>query len=256
VLTEPLPNPQSKRARSLLEQDRAWCAYALADLEPPFVERTSWFVGTDAVVMVYRGLTPPLLFAHGEPDEVDQLLSQVPPGTYQYGLQATHRARLTDRLVPARETHMWRMVLRREDFPKKRARGAEGLAADDLLSLLALFGEHADRPDSFDAGQLESGVFFGIHRNGKLVSVAGTHVIGRAARAAAVGNVFTHPDHRRRGYGKLASAAVVETLLGQGLETIVLNVAMANAAALGLYRDLGFWPFCGYYEGLGELLAD
>jgi ribosomal protein S18 acetylase RimI-like enzyme len=250
------PNRESNRARSLLEQDRVWCAYALADLEPPFAGRTTWRTSERAVVMTYRGLTPPLLFAHGEPQEVDLLLCQVPPGTYQYGLLATHRARLGDRLRPARETHMWRMALRPEDFPAGRSRGAQPLEAADLPSLLALFAAHVDRPDSFDAGQLENGAFFGIHRDGSLVSAAGTHVIGRVARTAAVGNVFTHPDHRRRGYGRRVSAAVVESLLAQGIDTIVLNVAMANDSALGLYRGLGFWPFCGYYEGVGELRAE
>ena len=130
------------------------------------------------------------------------------------------------------------------------------MKASDLSLLLALFDEHPDRPDAFDAGQLENGVFFGIRRNGGLVAAAGTHVIGRAAGVAAVGNVFTHPDHRRRGYGRRVSAAVVEALLGQGVDTIVLNVAMANDSALGLYRGLGFWPFCGYHEGVGDLTAE
>jgi len=256
VPTESSLDRERSRARSLLEQDRVWCAYALADLEPPFVERTGWHVGDQGLVMVYRGLTPPWLFAHGEPEEVDRLLRDIPTGTYQFSLLATHRSRLGGRLRAPGETHMWRMVLRLVDYPSGRSQGAEVLKASDLPSLLALFGEHPDRPDAFDAGQLENGVFFGIRRNGELVSVAGTHVIGRAAGVAAVGNVFTHPDHRRRGYAGRVSAAVVDALLGQGLETIVLNVAMANDSALGLYRGLGFWPFCGYHEGVGEMTAE
>ncbi len=38
--------------------------------------------------MVYRGLTPPWLFAHGEPEEVDRLLRDIPTGTYQFSLLA------------------------------------------------------------------------------------------------------------------------------------------------------------------------
>jgi len=53
----------------------------------------------------------------------------------------------------------------------------------------------------------------------------------------------------------MASAAVVHELTERGIETIVLNVAMDNTAALHCYRDLGFMPFCGYYEGIGELRA-
>lgn len=244
------------RARSLLEQDRVWGAYSLADLEPPFSTKTSWQVGDRALVMIYAGLEPPLLFAHGEPQEVAELLAKVPPGDYQYGLLATHRAGLGSRLHPTRETQMWRMVLRPDGFPHDRAHGAEPLGTGDLPALLHLFDKHADRPDSFGAAQLPGGAFFGIREDGELVAAAGTHVIGTKAGVAAVGNVFTHPAHRRRGFGGRVSRAVVEELLRREIPTIVLNVAMDNAAALGLYRGLGFMPFCGYYEGVGELAAE
>jgi len=50
------------------------------------------------------------------------------------------------------------------------------------------------------------------------------------------------------------TAAVVQSLLQRpGLRTIVLNVARENAAALRCYQRLGFWPFCGYHEGVGRL---
>jgi ribosomal protein S18 acetylase RimI-like enzyme len=245
-----------EKAKALLEEDRAWCAYALADMEPPFVDRTEWLVGQRAAAMVYRGLTPPWLFAHGDPDEVDDLLRALPAGAYQYGLLATHRSRLGARLVSEREAHMWRMVLRPEDFQGGRAVGAQALERGDLPDLVALFGGHPDRPDSFDPGQLETGAFFGIRQDGELVAVAGTHVIGRRARVAAIGNVFTHPEYRRRGFAARASASVIEALLREEIETIVLNVAMANGPALALYRGLGFMPFCGYYEGVGELKVE
>jgi ribosomal protein S18 acetylase RimI-like enzyme len=249
------PDDEALRARRLLTQDRVWCAYALADSEPPYSARTRWHLGSASVVLVYRGLAPPWLFAHGDPEEVDRLMQEIPSGQYQYGLLATHRARLANRMRPARETNMWRMVLRPEAFPAGRSEGAELLGPGDLPGLRALFGDHPDRPDSFDPRQLEDGAFFGIRRAGELVSAAGTHVVGPSTRVAGVGNVFTHPAHRRRGYAASVSAAVVEALLGRSITTIVLNVPMVNEAALALYRGLGFWPFCGYYEGVGELSA-
>ena len=241
------------RIRSLLEQDRVWCAYALADLEPPFVERTSWFVDERAVVMTYDGLTPPWLFAHGDPDEVEGLFADIPAGAFQYALLATHRARLADRLRPTRQVHMWRMVLRPDALPAGRAGGAVALGPADLPQLEDLFGDHPDRPDSFEASQLESGEFYGVREEGELVAVAGTHVVGSGVSAAGIGNVFTRPDRRRRGHARCASAAVVEALLRREIATIVLNVAMDNEPALAVYRGLGFAPFCGYYEGVGEL---
>lgn len=241
------------RARALLDQDRVWCAYALADLVPPLSAQTTWFVGERALVMVYRGLTPPLIFAHGEPNEVDRLSEAIPDGTYQYGLLATHRARLSPRLRSAREVHMWRMAFRPEDFPAGLAEGTVRLTPGDHAELVNLFADHPDRPDSFDRRQLEGGVFYGVREGGRLIAAAGTHVVSHEAGVAAVGNVFTHPAARRRGHGRRASAAVVDELVRRRIPTIVLNVAMDNAPALALYRGLGFWPFCGYYEGLGDL---
>lgn len=149
---------------------------------------------------------------------------------------------------------MWRMVLRQADFPGRQA-DAERLGSHQAGELLDLFADHPDRPDAFDPLQLEDGVFFGIRRQGRLVAVTGTHVVGKRSRVAAVGSVFTHPVHRGQGYGRATGAAVVQTLLQAGIETIVLNVAMVNEHALGLYRSLGFWPFCGYYEGVGVFAA-
>ncbi len=242
-------------ARVLLEQDRVWCAYALADLEPPWAAETTWLLGTAAVVMVFRGLRPPLLFVHGDPSEARGLLGKLPPGNYQYSLLGAHRSHLRERLRPATEVHMWRMVLRPEAFPADRPAAAERLGRHDLPALIELFGDHPDRPDSFVPAQLESGVFFGIREAGRLVAAAGTHVVTEGPSVAAIGNVYTHPERRGLGYAGRVSAAVVRALMARQLATIVLNVAMDNAPALHLYRALGFWPFCGYYEGVGEITA-
>ena len=83
--------------------------------------------------------------------------------------------------------------------------------------------------------------------------MAGTHVVSSQARVAAIGNVYTRRDRRGQGLARRTTGAVAAELLRLGIETIVLNVAMDNAPALSVYRGLGFMPFCGYYEGSGEL---
>ena len=244
---------QPLHVRALLEQDRVWCAYALADLEPPLAEKTTWLVGEGALVMINYGLTPPLLFIHGDPTEADELAKGISESDYQYSLLGMHRDQLGSRLHPAREVRMWRMVLRRSALPREAPAQAERLGRQDLPALIDLFADHPDRPDSFDPVQLDGGIFFGRHLGGRLVAVAGTHAVGKQARVAAIGTVFTHPDHRGNGFASQASSAVALALLDQGIETIVLNVAMDNESALRVYRALGFWPFCGYYEGLGRI---
>lgn len=241
------------RVERVLESERLWAGYALADLEPPYSSGADWQATDRAVVLTYRAFRPPVLFAAGAPADVEQLFRVIPAGSYLFTLMGSHRALLEPRIVESKETHMWRMALRPESFRGAPGSAAQPLSAADLPAIEALFGGHPDRPDAFDPSQLESGAFFGIWRGGSLAAVAGTHVVAPRRSVAAVGNVFTHPDYRRRGLAGQVTSAVVDRLLAQGIRTVVLNVAMHNTAALRCYDRLGFWPFCGYYEGVGQL---
>lgn len=242
-----------KEVRRILESDRIWCAYALADLDPAYAQDCEWHVADEALVLLYRGLEPPALFAHGDPEEVSELLGAIPGGQVQFGLMGTHRSLLGDRLHPFNEEKMWRMALKEDRFPGVGEESVR-LGPDDLEEVVALYSDHPDRPDVFGPQQLERGVFYGRRLDEEgLVAVAGTHVISESMDVAAVGNVFTHPNHRSRGHGKTVSAAVVQELIDRGFGTIVLNVAMSNQPALSVYESLGFFPFCGYYEGVAQL---
>lgn len=83
----------------------------------------------------------------------------------------------------------------------------------------------------------------------RLIAVAGTHLVSSTYGVAAVGNVFTHPDYRGRGYGAAATSAVVTELLAHGIRDIVLNVGEDNAPALHPYERLGFELHCRFTEG-------
>lgn len=239
--------------RAILETDRTWSAYALADLDPALSQRAEWLVDQGSVVLLYRGLQPPVLFAHGEPQGVAALFDRVAGGQITFTLQPTHRALLKDRLQPRGETNMWRMVLRPADFPGRTDLPVVPLGREHAPAIEELLAGQENAPDSFSLGQLDSGIFYGVIENGKLLSMAGTHVLSTAHDVAAIGNVFTDPAQRGRHYGRATCAAVAADLLAKGIGTIVLNVGMENQPAMNLYRSLGFWPFCGYHEGVGWL---
>jgi RimJ/RimL family protein N-acetyltransferase len=239
---------------SLLETDRVWTAYALADLDPPWAADAEWRTRERSVVLCYRGFTPPILFAHGDPQAVGRLLEDMAPGVYQYAFLGIHRALVRERLRPTREAAMWRMWLPPNGFTDPPRGSVERLSAADLPALLELFSADPTPPDAFDPSQLESGCFYGVREGVALVAVAGTHVLSEARGVAAIGNVLTRQDRRGSGLAQRTTGAVCDELIRRGLRTIVLNVAMDNAAAIGAYRALGFMPFCGYYEGVGQLL--
>lgn len=244
-------SPSRNEIRTLLERNRPWCAYALADLDPTWSPSAEWAVSGSAVRLIYSGLEPPVLFVDGPPQDARLLVDSMPDGRYQYTLLGTHRSLFGSSFHAETELRMWRMVLRTEAFPQpldlaptRRLSVAEATLLEELMD------DHPDRPDSFHVDQLRAGVFYAVEARAGLVAMAGTHILSDEMSVAAIGNVFTAPEHRGRGLGRAVSHSVTHELLERGIETIVLNVAMNNAPALTLYRNLGFLPFCGYYEGV------
>ena len=93
----------------ILDSDRRWSAYALADLDPTEKQRKTWPVARRSVLLIYYGLDPPVIFAQGEPEEVLNLSQDIPAGRYYYTLMATHRALLGNIVKPEFQLKMWRM---------------------------------------------------------------------------------------------------------------------------------------------------
>ena len=203
-------------------------------------------------MLVYHGLNPPILFAHGDPRELRELFEQLEPGRYWYTLRPTEVEALA-RLDSQSRTKMWRMRLVNSTSPPITGQ-VLALSERDLPAVEDLFGEHPDRPDAFTAEQLDQGVYYGALEDDKLVSVAGTHVVCQETSVGALGNVFTHPAYRSHGFGSSVVSAVLDELLDAAVETIVLNVAIENQTAAELYQKLGFMPYCGFYEGIGTII--
>ena len=140
-----------------------------------------------------------------------------------------------------------------------------------LQSLYRHGGDFA--PDGFAAYQLDDSYFFGIEdADGALAAAGGTHVVYMSDRAAppdaseslqpgdaldcvlskgvaVIENVYTKPECRGRGYGKAATAAIIQALRADGYGLIVLNVNVGNNAARSLYEKLGFATQYQFVEG-------
>ena len=239
--------------RRLLEHDRIWNAYAIADLDPVHDECTEWFLREDSVLLRYRGLEPDLIFASGDPTIIETLFSELPPGSYQYALKEEVLDAVFQRLSVDGSIPMWRMALKSDPPNLVMSDKVRALSIEDLPNIECLMADHEDRPDSFMPAQLESGLFFGVYESDDLISMAGVHVYSETSSVAAVGNVFTHPEHRGEGFGTLASTAVTTELVARGIRTIVLNVSKENEPAIRSYSKIGFEPHCRYLEGTGEI---
>ncbi len=241
--------------RRMLCADPGWSLYALGDLAPGYREYSEWH-STDgsprAVVLVYRAVTPPVLFASGDPKAAARLIEEIAdPIVYLHVKQETVDAiAATYRGVALKP--MWRMVLDATKFRPETHTGCERLGTADAPAIERLYADGAatgESPDFFFPSMVENGVFYGIRENGELTAVAGTHLAVPQEDVGAVGNVYTRRDRRGRGLAGALTSAVAAELARIGIRTIGLNVIQSNTTAIRVYERLGFFRHCPFIEG-------
>jgi predicted GNAT family acetyltransferase len=251
---------------AFLNQDRLYAGYALCDLEDTYFDSCQWFLTLDAqgaargLAMEFGRLDPVVLFVMGEPEAIRATLEQdLTPAYTQLTARPEHLAALEPRYRLRHVRTMLRMTVRKADFkPANEQARAERMTTDDLAELNRIY--RMASATAFAAYQLESGIFYGIKANGRLVATAGTHVISPAQRIVAVGNVFTHPHFRGRGYAQAVTAAVTAEALrgfgpdqpGQPEALAILNVRADNAPAIRAYTKIGYRDACHFVEAHGS----
>jgi len=234
--------------RDLLAEDPVAAAYLLGDLAPPFFSQCRWLIAryrgrVEGVVLLYNGLSVPALLTYGAPDAVEAILDHFAPE-----LPTPCYAKLPLEHVDAVRSHyrmgdverLWMMGLRASELTvPDRTHDATPLSKSSALEEIDAL--YADYPGNyFEASQLESGLYYGVHAAGRLVSIAGTHVLAPAEGIAVIGNIVTSARERRSGFASACTARLVEGLAALGCKTVALQVAADNAAGIACYRNLGF----------------
>ncbi|MCP4442075.1 MAG: GNAT family N-acetyltransferase [Aureispira sp.] len=235
--------------------------YSIGDLDNFFWKHTIWYgywqegklasvfllyVETDLPVLLGLGedvellqrhlsaikyLLPKRFYAHLTPNSYD-ILTQ----NYKTTFEGTHLKMGLVKGLPSQSTIATDKV-KPIDF-------------QHLAQINELFKE--SYPDSwFNDRMLETQQYYGIFDGKKLVSIGGIHSYSAQYKVAALGNFTTHPDYRRKGYGRSVLFKLCQNLL-KTVDHIGLNVKAGNFAAIDLYQQLGFEIICPYDELLFE----
>lgn len=240
--------------RSILSEDPVWSAYALANLRPDFASFCQWTVAPDAsgLVLVYTGLEPPILLTVGSTAGVTAALARTElPERVYLNIQERHLPIVQVHYPQIDQHTVLRMTLPAGTELPPSEQSSVPLTLADASRLKALYGcGGAFAPDAFATYQLADGYFFGVeNRNGALTAAAGTHIVNRLEGVAAIGNVYTRPDCRRRGYGGAITTRIIEALQADTVGLIVLNVDSSNTVARSLYEKFGFVNHCSFVAG-------
>jgi ribosomal protein S18 acetylase RimI-like enzyme len=260
----PMPQLTDKvLIQAILETERPWTAYALADLEPGYCEHAVWFcaaAGLPALALLYRAFALPVLLTVGESrhlrsvlDEVDRALDGsrhvyvvVRPDVFTL---------LQERYRVSHEQAMLLMVLAPRRYQPAVPKGVRRLGCTDLERVRRLYADGeatGEAPDFFMPAMLEQGVYYGVYEGDWLIAAAGTHVVAPTVSVGALGNVYTRRDRRGRGLASRITSAVINHLLDMKISTVALNVRENNHAAIRVYEQLGFQTHCHYYEAIAS----
>ena len=109
------------------------------------------------------------------------------------------------------------------------------LAEADAPEMLAL--ATLTQPGPFFVRTHTLGAFWGVREDGRLIAMAGERM--RLDGFTEISGVCTHPNFRGRGLAAVLSHTVARHIVARG-ETPFLHALAGNAAAIAIYRALGF----------------
>jgi RimJ/RimL family protein N-acetyltransferase len=237
-----------QRVRDFLKRNPICAAYLLGDLDPPYVEHTTWLASSwdeqmIAVILSYAGLSSPVVLSSGAPDGVAQIVAQyvqeLPAEAYAK-VPVEHRDAWTPHFHLNEVQREWIMGLDVERFrPIATDNDIRRLRSGHPLSHFDGLYKHYPG-HFFEPSQLERGVYYGVFVDGTLVGVSGTHVFSPSTGVAVLGNIVTAAPNRGQGLATDCTSAVLQEVLAQGCRHVALQVSATNAPAIAVYRRLGF----------------
>jgi RimJ/RimL family protein N-acetyltransferase len=248
-----------ERIRSILETERTWTVYALADLEPGLFENAQWFCTANhdepGLGLFFSGFAMPVLITIGTASAlesvIEEIIEDLDPRAIYAAVKPEVMALLTERYRVVEEKKMQRMVFDPKQYRPRAKSSAVPLRLTDLKAIQHLYADgegNGEAPDWFLPQMLEQETYYGIREGEDLVAVAGTHVVSWNEKLACLGNIYTRRDRRGRGSRSQVTSAVVAKLAQMELTTIVLNVRINNATAIHIYEGIGFRKYCDYIE--------
>jgi RimJ/RimL family protein N-acetyltransferase len=204
--------------------------------------------GARALLLHSRGGLGNATFAMGETGALEALVRTHPGPRSSFLTCEVHHVDTVLRYyeLSQRQT-MIRMLVTQETFKPCYGPSVRRLGGRDAREINSLYRSDGV-PSFYTPRQVDDSIYFGADREGRLVAIAGTHVISSAASIAVVGNVYTHPEHRNQHLAQATTSAVTERLLASCRE-VVLSVDPTNTSAVRAYERLGFREVTRLVEG-------
>jgi RimJ/RimL family protein N-acetyltransferase len=242
---EKVDGNSKQRIIDLLRFDVVHHVFAFYDIqyEP---QHTNMYVafqneGLRGYVLVYTALDFPSIVLEGESRAAQRLLDYAPRNQFIMHVPPDLLPTVK-RKFPSAKCYVENWMLVKKDEAKffrstlaHRLQNADDAA--ELAELLSANEEHPKRAIKKYLDLISKMPTYGVFLKGKLVSYAGSFL--QLPQVWMIGGVFTHPDHRNKGYATLATSAVTKEAL-KNAEEAALFVRADNYSAIKAYEKIGY----------------
>jgi len=230
--------------------------YSLGDLDDFFWPYTSWYGWEEDgelkdILLIYCGReTPTVIGISQQAPVMRELLAEVVKGlpgeSYAHLSPGVEEALADSHTVESHGLHYKMALHDKSRIQEVDCSQTVRLGKRDLAELLQLYLD--GYPSNwFDARMLETGQYFGLRKDDRLVSASGVHVYSHEYGVAALGNIATRREYRNRGYATQVVARLCQSVLEE-VQYVGLNVKADNNAAIACYGKLGFEIVAPYSE--------
>ena len=199
-------------------------------------------------ILIYTALEFPSVILEGEDDAAKILIQYAPQNHFIMHCPPKLLRSVKERFPQLKYYFENWMLVKKEHANHARSELVRRLnSKEDAEKLCDLLTTRAERPSGTAERYLnwiKKMILYGVFIDDKLVSYAGSFL--QLPQVWMIGGVYTHPDHRNKGYSTLATSAMTEEALKHA-EAAALFVRSDNYAAIRVYEKIG-------YRQIGEKL--
>jgi RimJ/RimL family protein N-acetyltransferase len=192
-------------------------------------------------ILIYTALDFPSVVLECEEDTAENLLTYSPENHFIMHVQPNLLPIIKRKFPEAKHyDENWMLVKKGQANFFKSPLVIRLHTEDDASKLAILLSTREERPRGTVnryMNMISNMPIYGIYANGQLVSYAGSFI--QLPQVWMIGGVYTHPDHRNKGYATLATSAVTEEALNNA-EAAALFVRSDNYPATKAYEKIGY----------------
>jgi RimJ/RimL family protein N-acetyltransferase len=199
-------------------------------------------------ILIYTALDFPSVILECDKDMAEKLVKYAPENRFIMHTTPNLLSSVMQKFPDAKHyVENWMLVRKGQANFFKSTLACRLRTEEDASRLSLLLSSRKERPRgavSTYMHLISNMPTYGVYVSGQLASYAGSFI--QLPQVWMIGGVYTHPDHRSKGYATLATSAVTEEAL-KNAETAALFVRSDNYSAIRVYEKIG-------YKNIGEKL--